>query len=391
VCNPVRQSRRDLFAPKLALFYAALFIILGIHMPFFPLWLEAKGLSAREIALVLALPMLVRLFAIPLVTREADRRNAIKTTIAISTLAAALSIGLLGLVGGFWPILSMWTVATLAFTPAMPLAEAYALRGLQARGRAYGPVRLWGSAAFIASTLIAGALLDHIAPVHLIWAIFVAFLAGAVVGFLLDPLPAELPAATVRPPSSRVLLQPAFLAVAAAVALVQASHAAYYGFSTLDWRAAGLSGQSIGILWALGVAAEIVLFALSGRFPPQLGPLLLLIIGAAGAVIRWGLMALEPPATLLPVLQCLHALSFGATHLGALGFVSRAAPQHLGATAQGYLAVGNGLLMASATVLAGWLYTAQGSRAYAAMAVLAGAGLFFAIAAQRLDDHRERR
>ena len=38
----------------------------------------------------------------------------------------------------------------------MPLAETYALKGLPARGRAYGPVRLWGSFAFIAGSFLAG-------------------------------------------------------------------------------------------------------------------------------------------------------------------------------------------------------------------------------------------
>jgi PPP family 3-phenylpropionic acid transporter len=374
--------RRDLFAPKLALFYAALFVIVGIQMPFFPLWLEAKGLSAHEIGLVLAAPMLVRVFAIPIATREADRRNASKATIAVSTLLAALCSGLLGAVEGFWPILLMWMAVTLAFTPAMPLAEAYALRGLRARGRAYGPVRLWGSAAFIVASLAAGLLLDVIAPLQLIWLIFAAFVGAALVAFALEPLPPGRRAVSTTP-ASRILLAPSFLMVIAAAGLVQASHAVYYGFSTLHWSAAGLSGPSIGVLWSLGVAAEIALFALSGRLPPAVGPTLLLIIGAVGALIRWSAMAFDPPAVMLPFLQCLHALSFGATHLGALGFLARATPEHLGATAQGYLAVVNGVLMASATVLAGWLYAGYGARAYAAMAVMAGAGLLCAIMAQR--------
>jgi MFS transporter, PPP family, 3-phenylpropionic acid transporter len=383
VPQPGSESRRDLFAPKLALFYAALFVIVGIQMPFFPLWLEAKGLNAREIGLVLAAPMLVRVFAIPIATREADRRNAIKATIAVSTLVGALCTGLLGAVEGFWAILLMWMLVTLAFTPAMPLAEAYALRGLRARGRAYGPVRLWGSAAFIVASLAAGLLLDVIAPLQLIWLIFAAFMASALVAFALEPLPAGKRSANAAVPS-RVLWRPSFLIALSAAGLVQASHAVYYGFSTLDWRAAGFSGESIGMLWALGVAAEIALFALSGRLPPAIGPTLLLIVGAAGALIRWSAMALDPPGFMLPFLQCLHALSFGATHLGALGFLARAAPEDLGATAQGYLAVANGVLMAGGTVLAGWLYAAYGGRAYAAMAVMAALGLLCAIAAHRL-------
>jgi len=120
------------------------------------------------------------------------------------------------------------------------------------------------------------------------------------------------------------------------------------------------------------VLAEIVLFAASARL--AFDPTFLLAAGAAGAVIRWGAMALAPPAVLLVMLQCLHALSFGATHLGALGVVARLAPAQLGATAQGYLAVALAVVMAGAMGLSGELYSRWGDGAYWAMAVLAGGG-----------------
>src|SRR5207247_4275206 len=142
-----------------------------------------------------------------------------------------------------------------------------------------------------------------------------------------------------------------FLAVAAGAGLIQASHAIYYGFATLDWRAAGLGGGEIGALWALAVVAEIALFAVSGRLP--LAPTTLLMIGAAGAAVRWVAMAFAPPLPVLALLQRLHALSFGATHLAAIGFVARAAPAALGATAQGHLAVALGLVMAAAMGISG--------------------------------------
>src|SRR5262249_12952523 len=77
------------FAWRLAMFYAALFVALGVQLPFLPLWLAAKGLDAGAIGVALALPMVVRVFAIPLATRGADRHDALRTPIVI---AAALSV-----------------------------------------------------------------------------------------------------------------------------------------------------------------------------------------------------------------------------------------------------------------------------------------------------------
>ena len=43
-------------------------------------------------------------------------------------------------------------------------------------------------------------------------------------------------------------------------ALLQGSHAAYYGFSAIYWKAEGYGGTLIGYLWALGVVAEVLMF-----------------------------------------------------------------------------------------------------------------------------------
>jgi MFS transporter, PPP family, 3-phenylpropionic acid transporter len=270
-------------------------------------------------------------------------------------------------------------LASAFYVPLMPLADAYALRGLTARGRGYGPVRLWGSAAFIAGTLVGGLLLDLIAPRELIWVVVTALLLNAAAAAALAPLGDHRSGAGAHGASASMLLRNSrFLIVAAAAALVQASHAVFYGFSALQWRADGLDGMTIGALWAIGVLAEILLFAVSPRL--ALEPTTLLLAGAAGAVVRWAAMALDPPPVLLLMLQCLHGLSFGATHLGAVGFVARAAPAGLGASAQGYLAVVGALVMAGVMGISGELYERWGSGAYWAMAVLATLGALVLLA-----------
>jgi len=355
-----------------------------VQLPFLPVWLAAKGLDADMIGIVLAIPMIVRVFAIPLATRHADRHDALRMAIVIAAAGAVVGYGVVGLAQGAAAIAAAFVFASVFYTPIMPLADAYALRGLARVGRAYGPVRMWGSAAFIAGSFGAGVLLDVAPARDLIWLIVAAAVITAAAACVLKPLAPHAGSARAAELSSAsgIWRDPAFLAMAAAASLIQASHAVFYGFSALDWRASGLDGAAIAALWALGVAAEIVLFAISGRLP--IAPTTLLLVGASGAVMRWGAMAFDPPAILLPPLQCLHALSFGASHLGALGFIARTIPPKLGATAQGYLAVALGLAMAASMALAGVLYARWGSLAYGAMAVLAVAGGVCALAARRL-------
>jgi MFS transporter, PPP family, 3-phenylpropionic acid transporter len=370
------------FAWRIAAFYAALFVVLGVQMPFLPVWLAARGLDAGAIGLVLAIPMVVRLFAIPLATHRADRHDALRAALVIASCAAALGYLGLALAPSIAAIVVAYALTSLFYTPIMSLTEAYALRGLMRHGRAYGPVRMWGSVAFIGGTLGAGLALDVMAAGNLIWLIVAAMALTAAAACALAPLKLRATGAAAKAASARALLRvPALLWGVAAASLIQASHAVYYGFSALDWKAAGFDGGTIGVLWSVGVVAEIALFAVSGRL--AVSATTLLAIGAAGGALRWGTMALDLPLAWLVPLQCLHALSFGATHLGSMALITRTVAPELGATAQGYFAVALGMVMAAVTAASGVLYARWGGSAYAAMALVAALGGVCALTAKR--------
>jgi PPP family 3-phenylpropionic acid transporter len=371
------------FAPRLALYYAGYFSALGVQMPFFPIWLAAKGLEPRTIGITLALPMFIRVLAVPLMTRAADGRDALRTAIIVGTVATALGYGLTGCMEGAVGIMAVYGLFALVYTPTMPMVDAYALRGLVQYGGSYGPVRMWGSATFIGGNIVAGLLLTVMAPQHLIWLIAGGYALTAVISLGLAPLTPVMPHPGAALGAIVLLRNRMFLTAILAASLIQASHAMLYGFSSIAWEAAGIDSTSIGVLAALAVIAEIVLFAVSGRLPAWLSPTMMLMLGAAGAVVRWGAMALDPPILFLPALQCLHALSFAASHLGAIAFLNRVAPPGLAATAQGNYAIVAGLVMAAATAASGQLYAAFGIRGYAAMAVIAAAGGLLALDAHR--------
>ena len=378
------RDASDGFSSRLATFYAAMFVFAGIVMPFFPVWLQAKGLDSRATGIVLAVPMLMRLISVPWIARLADRRSAFRAVLIAASVGSALAYVLLSQATGFVPILLAVALASVATAPALPLTDAYALKGLGLRGRAYGPVRLWGSVAFVAANLGAGLVVDRIAPIHIIWLLVAALVMVAAVSLALRPLAAGISAAQEFGVQDRkLLLSPGFWAITGAAGLIQASHAVYYGFSVLDWRTKGLDATLIGGLWGLAVAAEIVLFAVSARLPRRLGPLGLVGLGACGAFLRWGAMSFDPPLALLPLLQLLHAFSFGATHLGSVQLLARIAPDRQFATAQGDFSTVLALVMAGGMALAGVLYADLGGRAYAAMALAAALGGALVLLARR--------
>src|SRR3954447_26442398 len=95
-----REFSTDHFAGKLGLFYAAYFFFGGVQLPFFPLWLEARGLDARTIGMVIAVPALVRIVATPIIAHQADRRRALKAALAIGAVVGLLAMIMVGTVGG---------------------------------------------------------------------------------------------------------------------------------------------------------------------------------------------------------------------------------------------------------------------------------------------------
>ena len=164
----------------------------------------------------------------------------------------------------------------------------------------------------------------------------------------------------------RLMLNPVFALFMAAVAFAQAGHAVMFAYGTIHWRDLGLGEAEIGALWAVSVAAEIVfLLTVGGAVVRRLGPVGAVALSAAAGAVRWGAMMFDPTGPLLVPLQCLHMLTFGVGHLGAVAFIAQAVPARFGATAQGAtMATAVGLVLALGMGLAAALYPAFGGRTY---------------------------
>ena len=378
---PLRPA--DDFGLRLAVFYGCLFIIPGIQMPFFPLWLQARGLDPQAIGIILATPIVVRIFAVPVINRAIDHAGSIRGGLIATSFAGAFGYFVVGFSYGFVALMFAVAFAALVSGPIISLADAYALKGLNARKHAYGPIRLWGSATFIATNIGGGLLLAVIAVDDLIWLVAAGFVLLGATALWLHPLE-QRPVADAEPktPKGHPWQSRQFLAIAAAAGLIQASHAIYYGFSAVDWTSKGIGSMTVGALWGLGVAIEIALFAISGRL--RLSPIAFVAIGAAGAVVRWIAMSFDPPLMALAFIQCLHGLSFGATHLGAIQFVARAAGDKQAAAAQGDFSTILAIVSAGAAAASGLLYNSFGDLGYAVMAAMAALGATCLIPALRV-------
>src|SRR5437899_2412489 len=239
------QAASKQFATRVALFYATLFGMTGTHLPFFTVWLKAVGIDAFWIGLITAVPPVTRFTALPLVTGFAERREALRGGIIVTAFATALGFFILGTQHLPVLVFLIYALTCCLWTPMVPLTDAYALRGVARYGLSYGPLRLWGSAAFVVGALACGLLVDVIAARHLIWVIASVAALGAFVSLGLKPL-GNPKSATHMPHGAGALLRdPGFLAIIVTSALVQGSHAAYYIFASIAWQQSGLGGLTI--------------------------------------------------------------------------------------------------------------------------------------------------
>lgn len=371
------------FAVRMSLFYGASFLVIGLYLPYFPVWLHWRGLSSGEIGLIVALPSFARIIGTPVATLLADRIGDPRRMVRLLALYTLVCFALLPLATTPQLILVLILLYGLAGPSILPLAEAVALSGVRTGGLDYGRMRLWGSVSFILASALGGAAVKAFGPGIIQWLIIGASLLTLTAAWSL-PRADVSPAANERERGAgagfgealQVLTTPSFAVFLLATALAQSSHALFYAFGTLHWRSLGISEAMIGLLWSVGVIAEILLFAWARRPLARLGPTGLIMLGALAAVLRWSGMAFDPPLAVLFALQALHGLSFGAAHLGAIHFMSAHVPARLSATAQGlYSTATVGIGMGTVLLASGPLYDALGAKSYAVMAVLAIVGL----------------
>jgi PPP family 3-phenylpropionic acid transporter len=358
------------FAARLALFYGAVFGSVGTYLPFFPVWLKAVGIDPSWIGLITAVPSVTRFTVLPFITGLAEKHRALRGAMMAAAFLTALGFSVVGLLDTPVLILIAFALTACVWTPLVPLTDGYALKGVARYGLDYGPMRLWGSAAFVVGALACGLLVEVIAAKHLIWIIAGMATLGALSSLRLEPIPAG--PVRVMSSATSLLGEKGFLTIMAASALIQGSHAAYYTFASITWQSAGVGGLAIAGLWSLGVLAEIVVFAASPRF--TWAPPLLVVLGGLSGLIRWVITAQQPDIAVLAVVQVMHGLTFGLTQVGIMALLVRHVPGHLTATAQGYLTACTGIVMSSAAVVSGLIYARYGQGAYYAMAALALAG-----------------
>lgn len=377
---------------RLAAYYAASFASLGVFLPYWPRWLEARGVRGASLGLVTAIVPAMAIVAPLVAGHVADvfrlRASLLRVASGVAALAfAAIAVAGAGPLaggaseGGVVFLLAATALFALARSPMVMLADVLALEA-PGGSRAYGAVRRFGSLGFLVSAILVSSLvpIEHRFAVPALVACACAL--ACAVAFGLPARAAPLPVAD-RAGLAAFARRPGVAAFLVASALLHAAHAAYDVTFSLHLRDLGLPDRWLGPAWALGVGAEVLLFSRAGRLVDPIGADGMFVLGAVGGAARWAAVAVIDDPFVAVALQPLHALSFGCMWLGATGTVAARAPEgHLAAAQGGFSAI-SAVGHASGMLVWSTLHASHGGRVVfgtaAAVAVAAAAPAWMAM------------
>jgi MFS transporter, PPP family, 3-phenylpropionic acid transporter len=357
------NTARGTFA--LRLYYATAFAISGFYLPFFPRWLEARGMFGLRLGVIAAAAPAMSVLAPAGFGALADALKLRGGLLQFACAGALLTFGALAAVAAAGIPLSfgLLLLAALVFalfrSPMGFIADIVALELAPAAGTTYGRLRLWGSLGFLAAVLLAARWIDPRDPV-VFPAATSALALAALFASLRLPRKADLPDRADRRGAWRLLEDRDFRLFLATVFLFQCGHAAYDLCFSIYLFDLGVPRMTIGWMWALGTGSEVLMMAYSAPLFRGFAPGSLFAFALGAGSLRWVAIAVVRSSVVLLLLQPLHALSFGLAWISAVGYASRRFSPHSLGAAQGLFSTATGAGSAVGMVAWGSLYHRAG-------------------------------
>ncbi|MGH1463222.1 MAG: MFS transporter [Neptuniibacter sp.] len=310
---------------RLSGFYFFYFALLGALVPYWSLYLKSYQFDAVTIGSLMAVLQLSRIVAPNLWGWLADRNSKRVEIVRFGALMTCIMF-----LGIFWQETAVGIgLVMLGFSffwnAVLPQFEVITLKQLGKNQEKYSRIRLWGSIGFIVTVAGVGALLDFISirwlPYLMLLLMVCIWLSTLFVNSKTEFVTAQKTAAVTGSFLS-LLLRPQVLAFFVICFLVQFGHGAYYTFYSVLMEEVGYSRTEIGVLWALGVIAEVVLFVYMHWVIKRWGLRLIMIVSLMLCVLRWIIIGMVPDILgLMLFAQILHAATFGALHAVGIALV----------------------------------------------------------------------
>jgi PPP family 3-phenylpropionic acid transporter len=374
-----------------SLFFFAYYGYIGAFTPYASLFFADKGMSAPEIALLMSLMQVMRIFGPNLwgwVADHTQKRAAVLRLTAMCALACFLGMFVGKTFAHFFVLMTLVNT----FTSAQgPISEALVLSEMRGDLTHYGRLRLWGSVGFIAAVTVVGELLDWRGIGFLPWVVLMLLVLIVISSIRIEE-PPYVHTHHDSPSVFMLLKQREVIAFFVSTFLMIASHSALYVFYSLYLSQLGYSKTVIGLMWSLGVVAEIVFFFYQAPIFRRFGVQRMMMVSLFAAVVRFCAIGLFARSLLwLLFAQLLHAATFGVHHSASVATLQRWFSGPLQARGQAiYTSISYGLGGTLGGLILSVFWDELGARAmYFVAAALAMCGVAAAALSYRWQPHQE--
>jgi PPP family 3-phenylpropionic acid transporter len=310
---------------RLSGFYFCYFALLGGTAPFLGLYFDHLGFSAARIGELIAIPMLMRCVAPNIWGWLGDRTGQRLLIVRVGALCTLLSFTGIFISQSYAWLALIMALHAFFWHAVLPQFEVITFAHLKEHATRYSQIRLWGSIGFIVAVVGLGKVFEWLSLDAYPWAL-VTIMAGIVLSSFWVPnaQPQQRPHLAGQGGFLQQLQRPGVLAFYLCAALMQLSNGPYYTFFSLHLESLGYARGVIGLLWALGVLAEIGIFMLMAKLLARYSVRTVLLWSFLLTAIRWLLLGnLAGHWPVLLFAQTLHAATFGCFHAAAMHFVQR--------------------------------------------------------------------
>ncbi|MGH1487460.1 MAG: MFS transporter [Cellvibrionaceae bacterium] len=342
---------------RLSSFYFFYFALVGALNPYLSLYLTDIGFTAQAIGAVNGVLMGTKIVAPNLWGWLCDRTGQRLRIIAMGSFVAMMCFGGLFYWQSLGSILLITFLYSFFWNAVLSQFDTVTIQYLDKDSQRYSQVRVWGSIGFIVAVVALGWLFDHFSIQYLIpisWAFLVLIWLSTLV--LTEP-----PGRVQQQQQSHwleLLKKPPVIAFFAAAFLLQFSFGGYYSFFSLHLENHGYNRTSIGLLWALGVFSEVILFLYMHKIMSKMTVTVVLFWSLLLTGMRWLLIAFFADSLVIMIsAQTIHALSFGAAHAGCIELIRRFfRGKNAGQGQALYSAIGFGAGGALGAIVSGFLW-----------------------------------
>lgn len=347
---------------RLSGFYFLFFLTIGAFMPYWSLYLKSIGMRAEAIGILSAIVVITKIFSSFIWGWIVDHSGKRVQVIRWTSLFSFLTFSLVLFFQDFWSLFIILFIFSIFWSAALPQIEAVTLSHLGEESDSYTVVRIWGSISFIIAVLVLGKFFDQQPIDYLVPVILLTMLLVWIHSLFLVEIPLTYDD-TNEASFISILLKPHVIALMAVCFLVQAGHGSYYTFFSIYLEEHHYSNSFIGIAWALGVLAEVLVYIFMHKVIGRFGLHKLMLLVLVLATVRWLLIAFfVDNVYVLLFSQSLHAATFGVYHAVAIQYIHREFKgKHQGRGQALYSSLSFGAGLALGSLISGYLWDYVGS------------------------------